>query len=255
MDAQVLLAFITKRSRASILASPEAPIDPQEARGFRTLIQRRAAGEPVAYLRGFVDWWGLRLLVSPDVLVPRPETELLAERAMQLGRSIGSRRIADLGTGSGALAIAMARDLRGVTVDAVDISGPALTIARHNIAAHAPHGSVTLWQGDLLDPLTECPDLVVANLPYLSAHRMETLDVDVRYEPALALFGGPDGLDWYRRLLVQARERRWRFAALFEIDPDQAESLRDDLIRVHPDAVVTVFPDLAGMPRILEARL
>ena len=140
-------------------------------------------------------------------------------------------------------------------VEAVDISEAALAVAAKNIATHSPVGSVTLLHGNALEPLAACPDLVVANLPYLSDRRMETLGTDVGHEPVLALHGGPDGLDCYRLLLAQAHERSWRFSAIFEIDPEQADLMRGELERAVPGAAINFVPDLAGFTRIVEVRL
>ena len=164
---------------------------------------------PVAYLRGFVDWWDLRLRVTPAVMVPRPETELLAEAAIALAAEVGARRIADIGTGSGALAIALARACPKAIVVATDASSAALDVARLNVADHGLLDRIALVQGDLLEPLTEMPDLLVANLPYLSEEMMGCLGPDVRHEPERALRGGNDGLDIYRRLFDQIRGKGW----------------------------------------------
>lgn len=206
---------------------------------------------PVAYIRGWIEWYGMTLEVTPDVLIPRPDSEVLLEEALRIGRERGARVVADIGTGSGALAIALATSLPEAQVVATDKSSAALSVARRNAARHGLEDRVELLEGDLLEPVTGCPDLLVANLPYLSDEMMNEIDADVRHEPETALRGGPTGLELYGRLLDQLSGREWAPPLVLEIDPRQA-SLTGPLVhRDFPRADVRLVPDLAGRSRVL----
>lgn len=252
LDAELLLAHALGSTRARVIARPELPLSAGQAIAYRDLVSARAGGTPVAYLRGTLEWFGMDLEVGPGVLVPRPETELLAEEAIRLTRELGARVVADIGTGSGAIAIALANALPGVRVLASDVSEQALAVARRN-ADRLVRGNLTLSLGDLLDPLTEQPDLIVANLPYLSREMMENLDQDVRQEPRLALLGGEDGLDVYRRLLGQMRAMKWQIPLVFEIDPTQSRAMLELLPAGSGE--VELIPDYAGHDRIVKLTL
>lgn len=243
LDAQVLLAHVLGTSRAWILAHPDAAVSAEDARSFQGLTARRAQGVPVAYLRGWVEWFGMILEVGPDVLVPRPETELLVEAAVDMARRRGSERIADIGTGSGAIAIAVARALPGAQVMASDVSAAALRVAACNVERLAS-GRVTLHHGSLLAPLPQGADLIVANLPYLSDAMMADLDRDVRHEPPSALHAGATGLELYDDLVAEADGSL--AAVLFEIDPRQAALARELWGR----RGLRILRDYAGRERI-----
>jgi release factor glutamine methyltransferase len=204
----------------------------------------------VAYLRDYVEWLGMMLRISPDVLVPRPETELLAEEAIRIARERRLTACADIGTGSGCIAIALARALPEARVQATDISPAALEVARMNAAALGVSERISLGPGPLLAPLTREPQLITANLPYLSDEMMRHLPQDVRHEPVLALHGGRDGLELYAGLVDEMHERRWRPALLLEIDPRQAgTALR--LLRDRGLRDVRILGDYAGLDRII----
>ena len=202
LDAHVLLAAVLGVDRAYLLANPEVALTPDQAEQFAHYIKRCAAGEPVAYILGRRAFYDRVFTVTPAVLIPRPETELLLERALEWA---GNRTLTavDVGTGSGALAVTLAAIRPNIDVHAVDISPAALQVARLNADQH--HARVTFYEGDLLKPLIERgikPDLVMANLPYIATDELPDLPV-TRYEPRLALDGGVDGLVLIRRLLRQ----------------------------------------------------
>ncbi|MFN8449710.1 MAG: peptide chain release factor N(5)-glutamine methyltransferase [Anaerolineae bacterium] len=202
LDAHVLLGEVLGVDRAYLLAHPEAPLTPEQAERFVGLVARCADGEPVAYLLGRRAFYDRDFLVTPDVLIPRPETELLLEQALAWA---GDRAIAaaDVGTGSGALAVTLAANRPQARVYATDISPAALAVARKN--AERSSVGVTFYEGDLLAPLIEHSirlDLIMANLPYIASDELASLAVS-RHEPRLALDGGADGLDLIRRLLAQ----------------------------------------------------
>jgi release factor glutamine methyltransferase len=221
---------------------------------FTALVGRRAAGEPVAYLRGRVEWFDLELEVTPDVLIPRPGTELLLESAVAAARRLEARRIVDVGTGSGAIAIGLARALPEAQILATDVSAKALAVARRNIARYGLQSRVVTVLGSLLEPVRDEPDLLNANLPYIDASGMESLHRDVRHEPAVALSGGDDGLELYRVLFAQLGARRWSVPCVLEIDPAQAEPLRVQLGGLFPGMDVDILPDYSGVARVVVAR-
>lgn len=249
LDAQVLLGSVLNRGRAWLLAHGEERIGQSEFERFCALVARRSVGEPVAYLRGFVNWLDLELEVSPDVLIPRPDTETLAEEAIRLGRELDVGRVVDVGTGSGALAIALSRGLPAAKVTAIDVSGVALKIAARNVARYGLEKRIRLLRGDLLEPLSAPPDLLVANLPYLSDAMMATIDVDVQHEPELALHGGPSGLELYRRLIGQLMERQWFCPMFLEIDSRQFDGILS-LLSTVPGGECGILVDLSGRKRV-----
>jgi release factor glutamine methyltransferase len=205
----------------------------------------------VAYLLGHKEWYGFDLEVTPAVLIPRPETELLAEAAVELAKNVGAQLVADIGTGSGAIALAIAVSLPGVRVVATDVCASALSVARRNIARYRVEDRVTLLHGDLLSPLSEVPDLIVANLPYLSDAMMATLPRDVQFEPASALHGGRDGLDLYRRLLQQLNSLGPQVPFIAEFDSGQANQFRSFAAKLFPTSNIQVMKDYAGFDRIV----
>jgi len=251
LDAQVLLAHLLHRSRSWLFAHGDASLGSGEQAAFALLIQRRAGGEPVAYLRGWVEWYGMELEVTPSVLIPRPETELLLERSIDVARRCGARVLADIGTGSGAIAVQLARHVPGARVYAVELEVAAIEVASRNARRHGVYERIRFLCGGLLDPLQETPDVIVANLPYLSDEMMRNLDRDVRFEPERALHGGRAGTELYERLLGQMAQRGW-WRALLEIDPLQAAPLQALVAGLRPGSRCTVWPDYAGRSRVLE---
>ena len=266
LDAELLLAHELGWSRAHLLAEQAYIPNAHHVVAFHQLIQRRAHGEPVAYLVGYRSFYGLDLLVDPRVLVPRPETELLVELALEFARAQSdvsdvsmvahaapAYHIADVGTGSGAIAVALAVHLPNARIYATDISEAALEVARANVERHDVAGQVMLLHGDLLALLPRKVDLLVSNPPYTI---LAEIDADVReHEPHLALDGGPDGLAVYRRLLAAAPT--WLApggSILLEIGATQATTVSALAHTMFPLSQVTVHRDLAGHNRILAVR-
>jgi release factor glutamine methyltransferase len=193
LDAQVLLAHVLGAARSRLSSHPEAAVDAGRAQWYLGLIGRRAAGEPLAYLTGRKEFWSLELAVTPTVLIPRPETELLVERALALG-SADERRVADLGTGSGAVALALAHERPRWRIVATDTSAAALAVARAN-AARLGLTQVEFREGSWFEPLGDAPfDLLLSNPPYVAADDPALEGPAVRYEPRLALTPGADAL-------------------------------------------------------------
>ena len=203
LDAEVLLAHTLGWSRARVLSRLQETISDEMLQQFRTLILRRAAREPVAYLVGRKEFYGLEFVVDRRVLVPRPETETLVDAALEWAKQRpGPLVIADIGTGSGCIAVALAVHLPQAHIYAIDLSSDALAVARQNVIRHHVDASVTLLTGDLLAPLPQPVDLLVSNPPYTV---LDEVDPGVRmHEPHLALDGGSDGLAVYRRLFAAA---------------------------------------------------
>jgi len=271
LDAELLLAHVLGVERAELLAHPERTLKAPEWEVFGALLARRQVREPLAYILGHREFYGLDFLVDRRVLVPRPETEVLVERTldwvqarprpriagyrMQGDLSLGPRLLmTDVGTGSGCVAIALAVHLAQAFVYALDVSKEALEVAAANVARHGVEGRVRLLQGDLLDPLPERVDIIVANLPYVRGDELATLEPEVRdYEPRVALDGGPNGLGPMRRLLAQAPAYLRPGGAIFlEIGAKQGHTA-SELARQHfPQAKVSVLPDYAGHDRLLQ---
>jgi len=253
LDAEILLAHVLGVGRAVLLTHPDRALTDEQRSTYDVLIERRARGEPVAYLVGARDWYDLTLQVTPDVLVPRPETEGLFERALAWARSRCVRAAVDVGTGSGALAIALARALPDATVYATDLSSAALDVARANARRIDPTLNLTFLHGDLLAPLPAAVDLIVANLPYIGEEEYPGLMSDVRlYEPRAALVGGPTGHELIAHLLDMAPARLRPGGALFlELGPPQAAPALLAARAIFPDAAIRLDDDYAGLARYL----
>lgn len=265
LDAEVLLAHHVGRDRSWLLAHPEAPT--LEADAYRALVARRAAGEPVAYLRGFKEWRSLRIRTDARALIPRPETELLLEAAIEqiearLARADGPILAWEVATGSGAVAVALARwfgpRIRAgrLRLVASDVSVDALALAAENVEAHGVGDVVGLLRADLLEPAggeVPRPDVVVANLPYVASEEVDARHGSLGFEPRIALDGGPDGLAVLRRLLQSLPSRAEASAAvLLELGVGQVEAVR---ALAPPGASVAVVPDLAGLERVVRIEM
>jgi release factor glutamine methyltransferase len=202
LEAEVLLAHVLATTRLALYTGFDAPIGAPDIARYRDLLSRRAAGEPTAYLVGEKEFWSIPLRVDRRVLIPRPDTEILVEEAARRG----GRRILEIGTGSGAIAIAIAREIREAAIVATDLSGDALEVARENVARHGLEARIALRQGDLYDPVAgETFDLIVSNPPYVRHLDIPRLQPEIAYhEPRVALDGGEDGLAVLRRLVAGA---------------------------------------------------
>jgi release factor glutamine methyltransferase len=255
LDADLLLAHACGISKEELYAHLEVPLSDDEERSYEALVARRAAGEPVAYLRGFKEFFGLRFAVDERVLIPRPETEVLVEAALAFARRSGRFRVVDVGTGSGAIAVALAVSEPRVRVVATDVSADALAVARANAEAHGVADRIELRQGDLLAPVAEQADVVAANLPYLRDDAVSGWvgeRTSLFFEPREAVVAGSDGLDVIRRFLAQLpRVLAPGGVVLLECDPPQAEPV-EGLVRAAVGARTRVIPDLTGSARVVE---
>jgi len=242
-------------ARQSIFAEQETEVSAQQQEALEELLARRYQREPLAYILGMREFYGINVVLTPAVLIPRPETEGLVEHALfmaMMGMESRELSIADVGTGSGAIAINLAIHLPAARIFAVDVADAVLDVAAYNIRAHGVGDRVKLGIGDLLEAVPEPVDLIVANLPYVPTGRIPTLQPEVQKEPALALDGGPDGLDLIRRLLTQAEDKlKPNGIILLEMDPEQITAVQELALQHFPEGSTSVEKDLAGMDRIL----
>ena len=257
LDTEVLARHVLGWDRARLIACWRDPAPAEFTEDFLRLVARRASREPVSYITGRREFWGLEFEVTPDVLIPRPETELVVEAALRFSREVRvPASVIDVGTGSGCIAIALARELPLSHVVATDISPAALAVARRNAARLGVEHRLTLINGDLLDGTPGAADLIVSNPPYVPAGDAPGLQPEVgRYEPPVALFGGDgDGLDVVRRLLAGASTRISPDGRIIvEFGFGQAPALRLAAEKAGWD-MVDMIPDLQGIPRVAVLR-
>lgn len=270
LAAELLLMHVLGCDRAWIYAHPEQPIDAATARRYLELVARRTAGEPTQYLTGRQEFWGLEFEVTPAVLIPRPETEHVIEVAlerlgkrgikidMRTGEPSPRLRIADVGTGSGCIAVALAHELPHAEIFATDISGDALEVAHRNASRHSVAQQLHFIQTDLLADLLDKPgwfDVVVSNPPYVARNEAAELQREVReHEPAAALFGGPTGIELYERLIDQAAAFLVPGGILvLELGYNCADGVREILRSQRAWVNVSITNDLAGIPRVAVA--
>ena len=259
LDAQLLLAHVLGTDRSWLFAHFDTILTAGQSAGFAALIARRHAHEPVAYLVGYKEFYGIAVQVDRRVLIPRPETEMLVDAVLKLAAARAAQRllVADVGAGSGAIALALASHAPGVHVYAVDVSADALAVAAANRARLQLQERITLLQGDLLAPLPERVDVVVANLPYVTSADYSALEPGVGlYEPRLALEAGAQGLDVIARLLPQLPAAlNPGGVALLEIGYNQGEWMLDLVARTLPAARATLDQDLQGHDRMVTIAL
>jgi release factor glutamine methyltransferase len=255
LEGEVLLKHVLGINRVQLYSDPDDDVTPAQDKALNVLLERRIRGEPSAYITGHREFYGLDFKVDRNVLIPRPETELLVEKAIRLAESHTVTSIADIGTGCGAIAVSLAVNLPGVTVYASDVSKPALDIARSNGEKHGVTDRIVLLEGDMLEPLPGPVDLIIANLPYV--REAELIDnVSLSYEPSLALNGGEDGLDRIRVLCRQAGNKLNDDGfILMEIGWGQAEAVTALLQEIYPSSRIEVDCDLAGIQRTVSLSL
>jgi release factor glutamine methyltransferase len=256
-DTESLLLHLVGKNRAWLMARLDEDFAGCTAIRFASLLDRRLQGEPIQYIVGEAEFFGLPFKVTPDVLIPRPETEHLVEKAIELGRLRAAPRIVDVCTGSGAIAVALARSLPASEITGTDLSDAALRIARENAKRNDVDGRIRFLQGDLFAPVAgDRFDIAVANPPYVPTIERESMAVEVRdYEPEIALFAGADGLDIYRRLISAAPNVLvpGGFIAL-EIGYGQAPVV-ERLLAAAGFRQIEFIPDLQDIPRVASAQL
>jgi release factor glutamine methyltransferase len=266
LAAELLLLHVLGRDRTWIYAHPEQEIPAADAARFLGLIARRAAGEPTQHLTGKQEFWGLEFEVSPEVLIPRPETEhvievaldRLAVRELRAGRKPTltgeGLQIADIGTGSGCIAVALAKELPGSTIFATDISSPALAVSRRNAMRHKVTNQIQFLEGNLLDMVATQFDLIASNPPYVGRREAGALTREVRdHEPEIALYGGEEGYELYADLIAQAAAHLKPGGLLvLELGHNSLPAVQP-LLDAPTWTNVGVTNDLAGIPRVLAA--
>jgi len=253
LDSRTFLADLLGWTIAQVMAYPEAVLSEEQEKNFETRLRRLAVGEPLPYVLGHQDFFGLEFLVNSAVLIPRPETELLAEKALSwLQDHPDKRRALDVGTGSGIIAISLLRYTPDLRIVATDICWESLMVARKNIQQHLPKGSLQLLQCDLLDGICEKFDLICANLPYIPGETLKKLRV-YDWEPEIALNGGVDGLDFIRMLLAAAPGKIASGGLiLLEIEATQGTRAFRLAEAVFPHAEIRILPDLSGHDRVVQ---
>ena len=285
LDAEVLLAFVLNKPKAFLYTYPEKNLTQDQLNKFQNFIKRHLKGEPIAYLRGFKEFYGLKFIVNKNVLIPRPETELLAEEVISSLRAPrrGAKQsrdcfvnrpeiksglfprndgytIADIGTGSGCIIIALAKILPtisdkrlAISYYATDISSTALKVAKKNAKIH--NVKIKFFQGNLLKPLKNKKiDIIIANLPYEPKKQNQSMTAEtigLKYEPKIALFAKKNGLYYYEKLLKQINGREQKPRLIFcEIDPGQKNSLKNLAKKYLPNYQIEIKKDLAGLNRV-----
>ncbi len=252
LDTELLLAHARRETRSQLVANLQERVPLETAEDFESLLLRRLAREPVAYIVGRREFWGRSFVVDQSVLVPRPETELLVERAVEISPPGGV--VADIGTGSGCIAVSVALDRPDLVVYATDRSPEALAVARSNAAELGAEGRIRFLEGSLLAPLPDRVDVIVANLPYVPTQELAVVEPEVSsWEPRLALDGGPDGLDLVRHLIADLPAHVTQPASCFlEIDPRQYEAVTEMVRTVLRGWSVKPLQDLSGRTRVAE---
>jgi release factor glutamine methyltransferase len=252
LDAQVLISRVSGKPRSWVLAHPEASLSPEQVAVLQGYLQRLHSGESLPHVLGEWEFYDLTFSLTPDVLIPRPETELLVEQALKwLGNARPNRLACDVGTGSGCIAVTLAVHVPDLRLLALDVSLSALQVAAANAERHSVSAQIDFIQNDLLKGVGGHFDLICANLPYIPSEKLRCLPVYGR-EPALALDGGPDGLDLIRRLLSSAPGNLAHGGLLLlEIEASQGEAALELARQTFPTSNPRILADLAGMDRLL----
>jgi release factor glutamine methyltransferase len=252
LDAQVLMANVMGKPRSWVLAHPEAPLTPEQQTRLSTYVNQLETSVPLPYVIGHWEFFNLDFDINPHVLIPRPETELLVEAALEwLVANPHARRIADIGTGSGCISVSLAHHIPDLHVTATDISEAALEVAHSNAIKHGVSEQISLIHTDLLPPTDDTFNLICANLPYIPTKTLHQLDV-YRREPTLALDGGHDGLKIIRKLVYMApKYLASRGAMMLEIEANHGKTAIELATKQFPDSEIKIIPDLAGHDRLL----
>jgi len=258
LDAEVLLAYVLGCDRLTFFKNPEMTLDEQQLAGYRDLIARRLRWEPVAYITGRKAFWTFSLAVNKDVLIPRPDTEIIVEETLDICRKLDSDeiKILDIGTGSGAIALALAREVSKSKITATDISADALMLARKNACSLKLESKIDFLEGDLFAPVEGFFDIIVCNPPYISEEDYAQLPAGVKdYEPRIALWAGKNGLEFYEKLIDRSpgylKKNGW---LLLEIGAKQEQAVRGLLDVSGWYDRIAMRRDYAGLPRVVKSR-
>jgi len=251
LESELLLRHTLKIDRVQLYLALDRELNPKQDETFWCLVERRLKDEPTAYITGHREFYGLDFHVDPAVLIPRPESELLVEKAINLVQQRPVFTIADIGTGCGAIAISLAVNLPEARIYATDISAPALEVASLNCRKHGVADKICLLQGDMLAPLPEPVDLIIANLPYVMELELPRTG-PVSFEPAVALNGGAAGLEKIRQLCQQVDGKLCPGGCLLlEIGQGQGQAVAALLQGLFPSAALEIIPDLRGIERVV----
>jgi release factor glutamine methyltransferase len=258
LDAEILLATCLGVERTELIRDMDRPLAPRDLQSFDGLVGRRLRGEPVAYIVGRKEFWSLDFKVGPGVLVPRPETEILVQVTLETAGRLGtvSPRILEVGTGSGAISIALARELESARIISTDLSLEALKVARENAARHGVADKIFFIACNLLGPFRSAFDMILSNPPYLSESEYEDLPDEIReFEPKGAIVAGPEGTEFHRAMIRHAEEflddGGWLF---LEIGFGQKDAVHDLIVRSGCYDAVRFTRDYAGIDRVVAAR-
>jgi release factor glutamine methyltransferase len=252
LDAELLLSFVLNKNKEFFYTHPEYKLNFWQNLKYQKLIKKRTTHYPVAYILGYKEFYGLKFKVNKDVLIPRPETELLVQKTLNLANT--KNNIAEIGTGSGCIPISLVKN--GFSnIIATDISLKAFKIAQQNAKLHQVEDNVKFIRGDLLEPLQNKKiDVLIANLPYLSNNYHK--ESSIKHEPNLALYSGEDGLDDYRKLFKQIYKLRYQPKyVLIELNPEQIQLLSPYIKKLFPQAKIETKKDLQGLERVMIIKL
>ncbi len=256
LESEVLLAHLLGIDRMGLYLNYDRPLKEEERTAYREMIQRRIAGEPVAYIVGYREFWSMRFSVSPECLIPRPETEHLVEEGVRIGKGLRSPlRVLEIGHGCGAVAVALAKELEEARIVATDISPGALSLAQENAGAHGVGERIRFVLGNLFPPGEGPFDLICSNPPYIPTEEVLQLAPEVRdYEPLTSLNGGEDGLRFFREIAEGAPgflvEGGWLLLELGQGQDQQVSAILQERGFVHIDLI----PDYAGIKRVIRAQ-
>lgn len=247
LEAELLLRHVLNINRTQLYLDLNRELSPEDEKAFGELVERRLNGEPTAYIIGHREFYGLEFYVNQNTLIPRPESELLVETALKLTQNCNLHTIADIGTGCGAIAISLALELPKAKIYATDISLAALEVAQANCQRHGVAERVILLPGDMLEPLPEPIDLIIANLPYVRQS-----ELNPSFEPLIALDSGAEGTESIKRLCRQAQSQLAEGGSmLLEIGQGQSETIIGLLHHLFPEGNIDVFNDLSGIERVV----
>lgn len=258
LDVEILMSHVLKKPKSYIHTHIEKQLTSNQATKFNSLVNKRQRGTPIAYLTGNQEFYGLKFSISKDVLIPRPDTEILVEETIKEARFIKQSKngdkiiIADIGTGSGCIAIALAKYLPFAKIIATDISPKIISLAKKNAKQHKVLKCIKFIAGDLLKPLKKTvPDIIVANLPYLTKNELP----NVKHEPQQALYGGKMGMELIERLIMQGSAKKFsKTTFLLEISPNQ-KKVTDYLVERHFQNKIVLFTrDLGGRERVVKIK-